>query len=218
MERQNGISSSINNEIGITLLDCHSRRQTLTHPIQINRPVFRSKDFYIEKSNLKKSFKLKCLLSVKPWHYLKRLFTLLSTYMPILHWFPHYSLRSSLPGDILAAFSLALWNISDGLAFGWLAGLTPMNGLYMSIFPVVIYAIFGRSRHLSVGTFPIVSIVCHHVLETTLPPDNFLQPDVSNATSYFQEQSQGNGKVAVELLTSLALLVGTIQVCYQSHL
>lgn len=217
MVRQEEINSSRNNETSITLLDCHSRRPSSTHPIHIDRPVFRSKDFYTEKSNLKKSFKFKCPLTVKRWHYLTRLFALLSTYLPILHWLPRYSLRHSLPGDFLAALTLASWNISDGLAFGWLAG---MNGLLMSIFPVVIYAIFGRSRHLSLGTFPIVSIVCHHLLEASHavpPPDNTLSPDDRNVTSYFQEESQEGAKKAVELLTSLTLLVGVLQVCYLCH-
>lgn len=224
MEKQEEICSSRNNETSITLINCHSRRPSSPHHdihIYINRPLFRSKDFYTIRSNLKSSFKFKCSLTVKPWHYLNRLFTLLSTYLPILHWFPRYSLRRSLPGDILAALMLATCNISDGMAFGWLAGLTPMIGLYMSIFPVVVYAIFGRSRHLSVGTFPIVSIVCHHVLEASHAaplPDNFTQLDDRNVTSYLQGQNHGNAKVAVELLTSLALLVGVLQVCYFSRL
>lgn len=38
-----------------------------------------------------------------------------------------------------------------GLAYSQLAGLDPIYGLYASFVPVIIYSLFGTSRHISVG-------------------------------------------------------------------
>jgi len=37
------------------------------------------------------------------------------------------------------------------MAYGFLANLDPVYGLYSSFFPVIIYFFFGTSRHISLG-------------------------------------------------------------------
>jgi SulP family sulfate permease len=45
------------------------------------------------------------------------------------------------------------------MAYGLLAGLPPIYGLYASIVPLVLYAILGTSRQLSVGPTAVVSLL-----------------------------------------------------------
>ena len=40
---------------------------------------------------------------------------------------------------------------SLGLAYGLLAGLPAVYGLYVSFVPVLVYSLLGSSRHISVG-------------------------------------------------------------------
>lgn len=38
-----------------------------------------------------------------------------------------------------------------GIAYSILAGVQPVVGIYMAFFPVIIYALMGTSRQLSMG-------------------------------------------------------------------
>lgn len=50
-------------------------------------------------------------------------------------------------------------HIPTGLAYGALTNLNPIYGLYSTFFPSLIYILFCTSRHLTVGTFAIASIM-----------------------------------------------------------
>lgn len=52
------------------------------------------------------------------------------------------------------------------MAYGLLAGVTPSSGLYMAFFPTLVYFIFGTSRHISVGTLSVISLMTLKVVQT----------------------------------------------------
>jgi sulfate permease, SulP family len=56
-----------------------------------------------------------------------------------------------LPGDILAGLVIFTVTIPTSLAYGQLAGLHGVNGLYASLIALGVYALFGTSRHLIIG-------------------------------------------------------------------
>lgn len=45
------------------------------------------------------------------------------------------------------------------MGFALLAGVSPSVGLYMAFFHSLVYFVFGTSRHISVGTSSIVSVM-----------------------------------------------------------
>ncbi|MGO3694464.1 SulP family inorganic anion transporter, partial [Marinobacter sp.] len=79
-------------------------------------------------------------------------------YFPVLQWAPQYG-RSQATGDLVAAVIVTVMLIPQSLAYALLAGLPPQVGLYASILPLVIYAIFGTSRTLSVGPVAVASLM-----------------------------------------------------------
>ena len=52
-------------------------------------------------------------------------------------------------GDLVAGISVAVVLIPQSLAYALLAGLPPETGIYASIAPIILYAIFGTSRALA---------------------------------------------------------------------
>jgi sulfate permease, SulP family len=113
----------------------------------------------------------------------------LSRYLPVLDWGLQYR-REDLAGDVIAGVIAAIMLIPQSMAYALLAGLPVQVGLYASILPLMIYAILGSSRVLSVGPVAIVSLLTA----------NALAPLAAANTSAY-----------LALALVLALLVGLIQ-------
>lgn len=77
---------------------------------------------------------------------------------PILDWLPNYK-KDWLSGDISAGLTVGVMLIPQGMAYASIAGLPAVYGLYASIVPILIYAIFGTSRQLAVGPVAMVSLL-----------------------------------------------------------
>lgn len=59
--------------------------------------------------------------------------------------------RADFPHDLIAGLSVAAVALPVGVAYAQLAGFNPVVGLYVSILPLLAYALFGTSRQLVVG-------------------------------------------------------------------
>lgn len=84
--------------------------------------------------------------------------TRLAKYLPILDWGRRYD-RDALTNDMVAAVIVTIMLIPQSLAYALLAGLPPEAGLYASIVPIILYAVFGTSRSLAVGPVAVVSLM-----------------------------------------------------------
>lgn len=83
---------------------------------------------------------------------------ILVKYLPILKWGKTYD-RQTLLTDVMAALIVTVMLIPQSLAYAQLAGLPSEIGLYASIAPLVLYAMFGTSRVLAVGPVAVVSLM-----------------------------------------------------------
>jgi len=79
-------------------------------------------------------------------------------WLPCLQWLEQYN-RNWLAGDLIAAVIVTIMLVPQSLAYAMLAGLPPEVGLYASMLPLVVYALFGTSRTLAVGPVAVVSLL-----------------------------------------------------------
>lgn len=79
-------------------------------------------------------------------------------YFPPLNWARHYN-RRTFTDDLTAALVVAVMVIPQSLAFALVAGLPPQAGLYASIVPVMVYAMFGSANTLAVGPVALISLM-----------------------------------------------------------
>lgn len=78
--------------------------------------------------------------------------------LPMIDWTRGYD-RTTLSSDLVAAVIVTVMLIPQSLAYAALAGLPPQVGLYASIVPLLMYAVFGSSRVLAVGPVAVVSLM-----------------------------------------------------------
>lgn len=82
----------------------------------------------------------------------------ISQYLPIILWGRTYN-KVNFTNDLIAALIVTIMLIPQSLAYALLAGLPAEMGLYASIIPIVLYAIFGTSKALAVGPVAVVSLM-----------------------------------------------------------
>jgi len=82
----------------------------------------------------------------------------IKSFLPILEWLPNYK-KEWLKGDIGAGLTVGVMLIPQGMAYASIAGMPAVYGLYASIIPIIIYALFGTSRQLAVGPVAMVSLL-----------------------------------------------------------
>ena len=82
----------------------------------------------------------------------------LRKYFPILEWGAQYSGKTFI-NDLITGVIVTMMLIPQSLAYAQLAGLPAEVGLYASIAPLILYAIFGTSRTLAVGPVAVGSLM-----------------------------------------------------------
>jgi len=98
--------------------------------------------------------------------------------------------RAWLPKDVIAGLVLTALLVPQGMAYGELAGVSPVAGLYATMVPLVVYFLLGPSRILVLG------------------PDSAVAPLV--AAAIIPLAAPGDAPERLALAGLLALVVGAI--------
>uniref|UniRef100_A0A8C3ULP9 Solute carrier family 26 member 5 n=1 Tax=Catharus ustulatus TaxID=91951 RepID=A0A8C3ULP9_CATUS len=135
----------------------------------------------------------------------------LYSFMPILKWLPRYPVKEYLLGDIISGVSTGIMQLPQGLAYSLLAAVPPVFGLYSSFYPVFLYTFFGTSRHISIGTFAVISMMVGGVAVREVPDEIIsLDSNSTNITDVLEYYSARDAK-RVQVAVTLAFLAGLIQ-------
>ncbi|MBO6548660.1 MAG: sulfate permease [Rhizobiales bacterium] len=92
------------------------------------------------------------------WPKLKNKSQNLKRFFPIFEWGKTYN-KDQFTNDGVAAIIVTIMLIPQSLAYALLAGLPAEMGIYASIIPIILYAIFGTSKALAVGPVAVVSLM-----------------------------------------------------------
>ena len=84
-------------------------------------------------------------------------------------WIKNYR-RELFTADLIAGLIVTVLVVPQSLAYAMLAGLPPQVGLYVSIFPVMAYAVFGSSMTQAVGPVAITAIMTFSLLSPLATP------------------------------------------------
>ncbi|XP_078199276.1 pendrin isoform X2 [Callithrix jacchus] len=145
----------------------------------------------------------------------KRAFGVLKTLLPILEWLPKYRVKEWLLSDIISGVSTGLVGTLQGMAYALLAAVPVGYGLYSAFFPILTYFIFGTSRHISVGPFPVVSLMVGSVVLSMAPDEHFLVSSSNGTvlnTTMIDVAARDTARVLIA--STLTLLVGIIQLIF----
>uniref|UniRef100_A0A7M4F968 Solute carrier family 26 member 3 n=1 Tax=Crocodylus porosus TaxID=8502 RepID=A0A7M4F968_CROPO len=130
--------------------------------------------------------------------------------LPITSWLPAYRFKEWMLSDIVSGVSTGLVAVLQGLAFALLANVPPSYGLYTAFFPVIIYFFFGTSRHISVGPFPVLSLMVGDLV-TRLVPDDLGNSTLTNVSSIDEQKVMVAASITV-LAGIFQLVLGILQV------
>uniref|UniRef100_A0A4W3IAM9 Solute carrier family 26 member 3, tandem duplicate 2 n=1 Tax=Callorhinchus milii TaxID=7868 RepID=A0A4W3IAM9_CALMI len=127
------------------------------------------------------------------------------TLFPVASWLPTYNFKDWLVSDIISGISTGLVAVLQGLAFALLVSVPPGYGLYAAFFPVLTYFLFGTSKHLSVGPFPVVSLMVGTVV------DRLVVDGVAGGNSTIFPEGMSDEDRKVWVATSVTYLAGIFQ-------
>ncbi|XP_068997690.1 solute carrier family 26 member 6 [Embiotoca jacksoni] len=145
-----------------------------------------------------------------------RLKSCLLSSFPVVSWLPRYSIRENALGDLIAGISVGIMQLPQGMAYALLAAVPPVFGLYSSFYPVLVYFIFGTSKHISIGTYAVLSVMIGGVIERLAPDSNFMIWDNQTNSSIVditaRDAERVRVAVAVTFMSGLfQILLGLVQ-------
>uniref|UniRef100_A0A0K0ECY7 STAS domain-containing protein n=1 Tax=Strongyloides stercoralis TaxID=6248 RepID=A0A0K0ECY7_STRER len=177
----------------------------------VTRNALTQKEFdetfkYSKKNN--KSFKKKSkkffLKILKKNSFSKECFM---NWIPIIRWIKDYNIKW-LTNDIFAGITVAIMNVPQSMAYAQLAKLPPVIGLYTSFLPTLIYAIFGTSKHISLGMFAVVALMVGTAQQNYYVNNNLSSENISNIATNQLDPKTLNLLTPIEITVTITFFCG----------
>ncbi|KAK5638842.1 hypothetical protein RI129_013137 [Pyrocoelia pectoralis] len=168
--------------------------------IHVQRPVYQTEElnevttYEYKKPDLRRTVKKK-FAACNPKS------CLLAT-IPVLNWLSHYKWKKNIAGDLASGLTIAIMHIPQGMAYALLGNLPPITGLYMAFFPVLVYVLFGTSRHVSMGTFAVVCLMTGKVVS------QYSYDETSGNDTHFNEDVH---YTPIQVATAVTVTVAAFQ-------
>nr|XP_029731389.1 solute carrier family 26 member 10-like [Aedes albopictus] len=186
---------------------------TALPPVAVARPLYQQEDLNQEMrySVPQRQVVRETLDTVKGWSAKG----CARSVFPIVGWLSEYSLKRDLVSDLISGCTVAVMHIPQGMGYALLANVPPIVGIYMAFFPVLVYFVLGTSRHNSMGTFAVVSIM---VGKLVLKYSS--EGDVSGSGSkvvndtllgVVKESSEGAALSPIVVASTVCFIVGIMQ-------
>ncbi|BES90626.1 Sulfate transporter [Nesidiocoris tenuis] len=132
--------------------------------------------------------------------------TTIKSMFPAIVWLRSYKWKEWLVKDLVAGITVAVMNIPQGMAYALLGNVPPVVGIYMALFPVLVYALLGTSHHVSMGSFAVVCLMTGNVVSKYSPPTESIVNEIANNSSLNTDYY-----TPIQVATAVAFLVGIYQ-------
>ncbi|KAK0410224.1 hypothetical protein QR680_005014 [Steinernema hermaphroditum] len=145
-----------------------------------------------------------------PFSSLRAFLATFLSFFPIVRWLPKYDFRQDLMHDIIGGLTVGIMHVPQGIAYAVLSHVHPVVGLYTSFFPPLFYMAFGTSRHNSIGSFAVVSLMTGLAV-TTLMKTHGVYSTPASFTNLTATLSPEEGVTPIMITSTLTLCIGIIQ-------
>ncbi|TKR69272.1 hypothetical protein L596_021453 [Steinernema carpocapsae] len=137
------------------------------------------------------------------------------SFFPIISWLPNYNFREDLVHDIIGGFTVGVMHVPQGIAYAILSGVDPVIGLYTSLFQAFVYMFFGTSRHNSIGSSAICSLMTGLAVKELMESQGTIVDGAGLDSSYGNGSLPGdktsNVVTPLAITTTITFCIGIIE-------
>ncbi|CAG9539800.1 unnamed protein product [Cercopithifilaria johnstoni] len=175
----------------------------------IKRAVLNQEEFDLQYGYIESSSNLGKLVKKKINSFTQYSFThRIKEVFPILSWLPSVT-RSDFLKNIIAGVTVGILCVPQAMAYAALANVNAVVGLYTSLFPTLVYVIFGTSKHINLGMFAVAALMTGNALKRRME-------DIAgkNNTELYNSEIVDDADLAIRLMAALTFTVGFVMAIF----